>query len=66
MGNITRVMRNLFGTGRRLSVKWLRENEWTQELEAGYMEPWDSRLSGERWYFLFPTQAGFIVRQITD
>jgi outer membrane protein insertion porin family len=40
MGNITVVMRNLFGTGRRLSVKWLRENEWTQELEAGYMEPW--------------------------
>jgi outer membrane protein insertion porin family len=40
MGNVTVVMRNLFGTGRRLSARWLRENEWTQELEAGYMEPW--------------------------
>ncbi|MCX6136139.1 MAG: BamA/TamA family outer membrane protein [Ignavibacteriales bacterium] len=39
-GNVTVIMRNLFGTGRRLSARWLRENEWTQELEAAYAEPW--------------------------
>jgi outer membrane protein assembly factor BamA len=39
-GNVTVTMRNLFGTGRRLAAHWLRENEWTQELEASYSEPW--------------------------
>ena len=33
-------MKNLFGTGRRIVVRWQRETETTQELEATYNEPW--------------------------
>ncbi|HEY5615234.1 MAG TPA: POTRA domain-containing protein [Bacteroidota bacterium] len=32
--------RNLFGTGRRLSARWQRENQSTQEIELRYHEPW--------------------------
>lgn len=33
-------LRNLFGTGRQLSVRWLRPNNFTQELRLSYQEPW--------------------------
>ena len=33
-------LRNLFGTGRGLSIKWHQENSLTQELELKYLEPW--------------------------
>ncbi|HEX9615292.1 MAG TPA: POTRA domain-containing protein [Bacteroidota bacterium] len=32
--------RNLFGTGRRLSIHWMRESQATQELALRYFEPW--------------------------
>ncbi len=31
---------NLFGTGRRLGVRWQNENQGTQEIELHYLEPW--------------------------
>jgi outer membrane protein insertion porin family len=33
-------MRNLFGTGRKLSVQWQREDKQSQELGLRYLEPW--------------------------
>ncbi|MDW8464657.1 MAG: BamA/TamA family outer membrane protein [Chloroherpetonaceae bacterium] len=33
-------LRNLFGTGRQLGVRWLRPNNFTQELRLSYQEPW--------------------------
>jgi outer membrane protein assembly factor BamA len=33
-------MRNLFGTGRKLSVKWMREDKYSQEIGIRYVEPW--------------------------
>jgi outer membrane protein assembly complex protein YaeT len=31
---------NLFGTGRRLGVRWQNESQGTQEVELHYLEPW--------------------------
>ena len=33
-------MRNLFGTGRKLSLRWQREDRFSQELGIRYLEPW--------------------------
>ncbi len=33
-------LRNLFGTGRKISVRWYQENRNTQEVELHYFEPW--------------------------
>lgn len=33
-------MRNLFGTGRKLNVRWHREDRQSQEMFLRYMEPW--------------------------
>ncbi len=33
-------MRNLFGTGRKLFIKWLREDRYSQEIGLRYVEPW--------------------------
>jgi len=34
------TMRNLFGTGRKFSFRWQREDRETQELGVRYLEPW--------------------------
>jgi outer membrane protein insertion porin family len=34
------AMRNLFGTGRKLSFRWQREDRSSQELGLRYLEPW--------------------------
>ena len=39
-GFVNISLRNLFGTGRRLAVRWQRENQETQEVELHYVEPW--------------------------
>lgn len=39
-GDIAVAFRNLFGTGRRTSVRWKRETAETQEWEIAYTEPW--------------------------
>jgi outer membrane protein insertion porin family len=33
-------MRNLFGTGRKLALKWQREDRYSQEIGVRYVEPW--------------------------
>lgn len=39
-GLIDVQFRNLLGTGRKLSTRWYRENQFTQEIEIRYFEPW--------------------------
>lgn len=34
------IMRNLFGTGRKLNLRWHREDRFSQELGFRYTEPW--------------------------
>ncbi|HXX63369.1 MAG TPA: POTRA domain-containing protein, partial [Bacteroidota bacterium] len=34
------AMRNLFGTGRKLSFHWQREDRYSQEIGIQYLEPW--------------------------
>ncbi len=34
------AMRNLFGTGRKFSVRWQREDQRSQEFSLRYLEPW--------------------------
>ena len=33
-------LRNMFGTGRAVSLRWQQENRSSQELELRYLEPW--------------------------
>ena len=49
-------MRNLFGTGRKLSFRWQREDRLSQEIALRYLEP---------WLFDLPVNAGggFLQRQ---
>jgi outer membrane protein insertion porin family len=39
-GLVSVAMRNLFGTGRKLNVRWQREDRYSQELAVRYIEPW--------------------------
>ena len=39
-GTVSLVMKNIFGTGRKLGARWQRETASTQELELHYTEPW--------------------------
>jgi len=39
-GLVNLSLRNLFGTGRKLSARWYQENQSSQETELHYFEPW--------------------------
>ncbi len=39
-GLVNISLRNLFGTGRKLSARWYQENRSSQETELHYFEPW--------------------------
>ena len=39
-GLVNISLRNLFGTGRKLSARWFQENQSSQETELHYFEPW--------------------------
>ena len=39
-GLVNISLRNLFGTGRKLSARWYQENQSSQETELHYFEPW--------------------------
>jgi outer membrane protein insertion porin family len=39
-GLVNLSLRNLFGTGRKLSVRWFQETKSSQETELHYFEPW--------------------------
>jgi outer membrane protein insertion porin family len=55
-GLVNVTMRNLFGTARRLQVRWQREDRHSQELGLRYLEP---------WLFDMPVDlsGGFVQRQ---
>lgn len=55
-GLVSITMRNLFGTGRKLSFRWTREDRFSQELAVRYLEP---------WVFQLPANigGGFLQRQ---
>ncbi len=44
MGYADIELRNLFGTGRKLATRWVRENPSTQDLSLRYLEPWVASL----------------------
>jgi outer membrane protein assembly factor BamA len=39
-GLLNLEFRNILGTGRKLSTRWYRENQASQEVELRYLEPW--------------------------
>ncbi len=39
-GMVSVIMRNLFGTGRKLNLRWQKEDRHTQDLGVAYTEPW--------------------------
>ncbi|MEX1138516.1 MAG: POTRA domain-containing protein [Bacteroidota bacterium] len=47
---------NLFGTGRRLSVRWMRESSASQDLALRYYEPWVASLP-------IHAEVGFLQRK---
>jgi len=40
MGLLSISMRNLFGTGRKVGLRWQRDDRYSQEMQLRYMEPW--------------------------
>ncbi len=50
------AMRNLFGTGRKLQLRWQKEDARSEEVQARYMEPWVMGLP-------FNIEGGFLQRQ---
>jgi outer membrane protein insertion porin family len=55
-GLVNLSLRNLFGTGRKLSARWFQENQKTQESELHYFEPWIAS-------YPINVQIGFLQRK---
>jgi outer membrane protein insertion porin family len=53
-GMVTVAMRNLFGTGRKMNLRWQKEDRHSQDLSVGYVEP---------WVFNWPVNAGAEFQQ---
>ncbi len=53
-GMVTIGMRNLFGTGRKMNLRWQKEDRFSQDLAVGYIEP---------WVFSLPVNAGADFQQ---
>jgi outer membrane protein insertion porin family len=53
-GMVTVGMRNLFGTGRKMNLRWQKEDRHSQDLSVGYVEP---------WVFNWPVNAGADFQQ---
>ncbi len=66
-GLVSISMRNLFGTGRKLSFRWAREDRSSQELGVRYLEPWifnvPANIGGG---FLQRQQDSTYVRRVLD
>lgn len=66
-GLVSVSMRNLFGTGRKLSFKWAREDRFSQELAVRYLEPWIFNLPANiGGGFLQRQQDSSYVRRVLD
>jgi outer membrane protein insertion porin family len=60
-------MRNLFGSGRKLSLRWQREDRLSQEIGVRYLEPWIfSRPVNVGGGFLQRQQDSTYVRRTLD
>jgi outer membrane protein insertion porin family len=55
-GLVNISLKNLFGTGRKLSARWYHENQRSQETELHYFEPWVAS-------YPFNAQLGFFQRK---
>jgi outer membrane protein insertion porin family len=57
--------RNLFGTGRKFSARWFRENQSTQEIGIRYVEPWIASfpVNGEAGFFQRKQDSSYVQRQ---
>lgn len=64
-GLIDLRLRNLFGTGRRFSTRWHRLDNWTQEIELKYFEPWIVSLpvNVETWFSQRKQDTTYVRRQ---
>jgi outer membrane protein insertion porin family len=66
-GLVSVSMRNLFGTGRKLSFRWAREDRSSQELSVRYLEPWVFSLPANiGGGFLQRQQDSTYVRRVLD
>lgn len=65
MGLVNLHFRNLFGTGRRLAARWYRENQFTQEIELRYHEPWIAAfpVNGDFGFFQRKQDSSYVRRQ---
>ena len=55
-GLVNLSLRNLLGTGRKISTRWYRENQSSQEIELHYFEPWVAE-------YPVNVQLGFLQRK---
>lgn len=64
-GFVNLQFRNLFGTGRRLATRWYRENQYTQEIELRYHEPWVAAfpINGDLGFFQRKQDSSYVRRQ---
>jgi outer membrane protein insertion porin family len=66
-GLVALSMRNLFGTGRKVSFNWAREDRSSQELSVRYLEPWLFNLPANvGGGFLQRQQDSSYVRRVLD
>jgi outer membrane protein assembly factor BamA len=65
-GLVDLQFRNLFGTGRRLTARWSRENQSTQELGLQYYEPWIASypINGQIGFVQRIQDSTYVRRQI--
>ncbi len=65
-GLVDLQFRNLFGTGRRLSARWNRENQSSQELGLQYYEPWIASypINGQLGFVQRIQDSTYVRRQI--
>ena len=58
---------NILGTARRLSARWYRENQSTQEVELRYREPWVASypVNAEAGFFQRKQDSTYVHRQYT-
>jgi outer membrane protein insertion porin family len=64
-GLLNLEFRNILGTGRKLSTRWYRENQASQEVELRYLEPWVAsypvNLEGE--FFQRKQDSTYVLRR---
>jgi outer membrane protein insertion porin family len=58
-------LRNLFGTGRKLSARWYQESQSSQETELHYFEPWvaSSPVNAQLGFFQRKQDSTFVRMQ---